>query len=332
MKNKDSTRPMRHLITGVLFLVMSLLLFAPIARIVAVADEGETSSSMQASASGDQALILSKIQSYGIEKEYKAQMNTSQGVTVHVEFESGLGNTSGAYSTKEIEFQATFVKLVEFTDPSGNLRNTSTIVQTTDLTQLTYSPVTVTPVTYNGVQGYQLMTEGTKGNFSFKVVAYAFPNATSINATTLSPSALKVVIYVMNYPYNQTDSLLALQVETQSDRSIDTSQADLQGEVMSSDTNLSEQAFFSWNGPLAVDGASSAVKVSTSSQGDEAKTLDLIYPHGTSIVHDPTVGVFLNGAALVPFYLQPTFMLEAAAAFAIGAALSVTIVNHMIRR
>jgi hypothetical protein len=328
MMNRNSTKLIRRTATGVFFLVVSLLLITPIVRI-AVADQAETSSNFLVSASGNQGQVISKIESPGVEKEYKAQMDTSQGVRIHVEFETGLTNASGDYQTKEIEFQATYIKLIEFTDPSGKFTSGSTVLQTIDLTKVTYSPVTVTQVTYNGVQGYQLSTLGTQGNFTFKVVAYAFPNAMNINATTLSPSALKIVTYITNYPYKQTNSLLSLQVETQSDRSIDTSVVNSQGEVKSSDNNLGEQALFSWNGPLTVDGKSSTVSVSATSQGDEDKVLNLVYPHGTSIVHDPMIGVFLGA---VPFYLQPTFMLGAAAAVAVVAALSVAMLSRKLRR
>jgi hypothetical protein len=324
MMNSKS-RPTRHAILGVLFLILSLLLVAPMVRI-AMADQGESSSNFQVSASGNQGQVISKVESSGIEKEYKAQMDTSQGVTIHVNLNSESQNAE-----TEIEFQANFVKLVEFADPTGVLTSNSTIIQTTDLTQLSYSPITATPVLYNGVQGYELSTQATtnqSNGFTYKVVAYAFPNSTSINATTISPSALKVVIYIMNYPYKQSNSLLALQVQTQSDRSIDTSATNSQHEVDSSDSSSGDQAVFSWNGPLTVNGQSATVKVSTTSQGDELKVLNLVYPHGSSIVHDPVIGVFMG----VPFYVQPTFMLGAAAAIAVVAAMSVAIVARKLRR
>jgi hypothetical protein len=176
--------------------------------------ENETSSNMQLSASGNQAQVVSNIQANGVEKSYKAQLDSSQGVTVHVNFESD-SESQNAGSENEIEFQATFQNLVEFTDLSGVLTNTSTIIQTTDLTQLSYSPIQETQVIYNGIQGYELSTEATQGNFTFKVVAYAFPNSTAINATSLSPSALKIVIYILNYPYKESNSLLTLQIRTQ---------------------------------------------------------------------------------------------------------------------
>jgi hypothetical protein len=322
--NNGSTRIKK---VALLSLVLSLLLLTPIFRIAAADNgQGEQSSNFEVSASGNQAQISSQVEANGMQKQYSAQVDSSQGVTIHVHFSSETQTAEN-----EIEFQVSFQKLVEFTDPSGTLTNTSTIVQTTDLTQLSYSPITESQVTYNGVQGYELSTQGTQGNFTFGVVAYAFPNSTSVNATSLSPSALKIVISILNYPYQQSNSLLALQLSTQSDRTVDTSMADSQQEIESSDSGLGEQAVFSWNGPLTVNGQtySSPVKFSVTSQGDEAKTLNIIYPHGSSIVHDPTIGVFLGS---VPFYLQPTFMIGAAAAVAIVAALAVAVGIKRLRR
>ncbi|MDH2901615.1 MAG: hypothetical protein PXY39_11660 [archaeon] len=328
--NKNALKPKT---IGLLCLVLSLLALTPIMRIAA-ADGGqgqsEQSSNMQVSSGGNQAQVVSNIEANGVEKSYKAQLDTSQGVTVHVNFESD-SESQNAESENEIEFQATFQNLVEFTDPSGVLTNTSTIIQSMDLTQLSYSPIQETQVTYNGIQGYELSTQATQGNFTFKVVAYAFPNSTAINATSLSPSSLKIVIYILNYPYKQSNSLLALQIRTQSDASVDTSNANSQEDIQSSASSLGEQAVFSWNGPLTVNGQSysSPIKSSITSQGDEAKTLNLIYPHGQSIVHDPTIGVYLGS---VPLYLQPTFMIGAAAVIAIVAALSIAMVSRRIRK
>jgi hypothetical protein len=325
--NKKS-KPTRWAIIGVLFVVVSLLFIAPMAR-VAVAGQGETSSGFQVSASGNQ--IISKIQSSGTEKEYQATMDTSQGVKVHVEFEAETANME-----TELSFQVTYVKLIEFTDPSGTLTSSSTTLGSIDLTKLTYTPVSFSQGTYNGLQGYRFVTNGTQnsggGNFMFKVVAYAFPNSANINTTTLSPSSLKIVTYIMNYPYIQSNSLLALQVTTQSDRSIDTSSANSQEEVMSSDSSLGEQAVFMWNGPLTVNGSPSStntVKFSVTSQGDESKTLNIVYPHGTTIVQDPMLGLSLSP---VPFYLQTAFLLGAGAAAVVVAVLSVITVAKRTRR
>jgi hypothetical protein len=332
-KNNNNRKPQRLKTIALLCLVVPLLALTPLVR-MAAADggqgENETSSNMQLSASGNQAQVVSNIQANGVEKSYKAQLDSSQGVTVHVNFESD-SESQNAGGGNEIEFQATFQNLVEFTDPSGVLTNTSTIIQTMDLTQLSYSPIQESQVTYNGIQGYQFSTEATQGNFTFKVVAYAFPNSTAVNATSLSPSSLKIVIYILNYPYKQTDSLLALQISTQSDRSVDTSNANSQDDIESSDSGLGEQAVFSWNGPLTVNGQaySSPVKFSITSQGDEAKTLNIVYPHAQSIVHDPTIGVYLGS---VPFYVQPTFMIGAATVIAIAAALSVAMVARRLRK
>jgi len=58
-----------------------------------------------------------------------------------------------------------------------------------------------------------------------------------------------------------------------------------------------------------VDGKSASVKVSTSSQGDEEKMLNIVYPHGKAVVHDLLLGVFLVGAT---FDLQTGFSLAVA--------------------
>jgi len=68
---------------------------------------------------------------------------------------------------------------------------------------------------------------------------------------------------------------------------------------------------------------------SVTSQGDDAKTLNIVYPHGQSIVHDPTIGVYLGS---VPFYVQPSFMIGAAAVIAIASALSIAMVARRLRK
>ncbi len=107
-------------------------------------------------------------------------METSHGVRLEVEFESETANMS-----RELELEATFARLVEFTDSSGMLTSSSTVLQTVDLAQLSYSRVSTNQVTVGGVQGYELATQGVQGNFTFKVVAYAFLTSVNINSTSL---------------------------------------------------------------------------------------------------------------------------------------------------
>lgn len=288
------------------FVALTLLL-APVARTAVAQEQG---SNMQVNVSESGAQISSHIESSGVEKEFAAQMAASNGVRLEVQFESETANRS-----VELELEATFTKVVEFTDPSGVLNAGSKVLQSIDLSQLSYSPVTSNPTTVGGVQGYQLSMIGTQGGFTFKVVVYAFPSSLSINSTSLSPSALKVLLTLNGYPYVQGNSSLALQVRVDSDRSIDVSEADSQHDIKSADTSLGEQAVFSWSGPLTVDGKSASVKVSTTSQGDEEKNVNLVYPHGNSIVHDPVLGVLLVGA---PFYLQAGFLLGVAAVIVVA--------------
>jgi hypothetical protein len=183
----------------------------------------------------------------------------------------------------------------------------------------------MTQGTFNGAQGYKFVTQGTQGNFTFKVAAYAFPNSANINTTALSPSSLKIVTSILNYPYAKPTSLLALQLRTQADRSIEASGANSdQEEISASNSATGTKAVFSWNGPLTVDGASVAtsnVKVAVTSQGDEAKTISLVYPHGKAIIHDPMIGLSIG---TTPFYLQSTFLIAVAAVIVVLAAVLVT--------
>ncbi len=327
MSTEDETlndsKATKRAMLGVLSFVTLSLLLSPLAR-VAIADEGEQGSNMQVNVSENQAQISSHIMSSGVEKEFRAQMETSHGVRLEVEFESATADMS-----RELELETTFARLVEFTDSSGTLTSSSTVLQTMDLAQLSYSRVSTNQVTVGGVQGYQLVTQGVQGNFTFRVVAYAFPTSVNINSTSLSPSALKIVLYINNYPYKQTDSSLALQVNTESDRSIDVSETESQHAVKSLDSNLGEQAVFSWNGPLTVDGKSVSVKVSATSQGEEQKSLNIVYSHGNSIVHDPTLGVFLVG---LPFYTQTNFIIGVAAVVILVVTVSVVIVTRKTRK
>jgi len=310
---------------GFVFVALSLIIFSPVAR-MAMADD-EKSSNFRAGASGGQGQISSAIEASGVEREYSAQIDTSQGVRIHVEFQAETANAS-----IELEFEVAYTKLIEFTDPGGTLTSSSTLLSSIDLTQLSYTPVVMNQGTFNGAQGYQFVAQGTQGNFTFKVTAYAFPNSANINTTSLSPSALKIVTSIMNYPFTQPKSLLALQLRTESDRSIETSGANSdQEELSSSDSGTGERAVFSWNGPLTVDGssvASSSVKVGVTSQGDEAKVLNLVYPHGKIIVHDPVIGLSIGGA---PFYLQPAFIIGAVVVAAVVALATVLVVKRKQR-
>ncbi len=321
MNDKSATKRAK---LGVLCLVVLSLLISPLARVAIAQGEGEQGSNMQVNVSGNGAQISSQITSSGVQKEFQAQMGTSNGVRLEVELDAQTANMS-----RELELEATFAKIVEFTDPSGVLTSGSAVVQTVDLAQLSYSPISSNQVTVGGAQGYQLATQGVQGNFTFKVVVDVFPASVSINSTSLSPSELKIVLYINNFPYKQANSLLALQVNTDSDRSIDVSGTDSQHDVKSSDSSLGEEAVFSWAGPLTVDGKSASVKVSATSQGDEQKSLSIVYPHGKSIVHDPTLGVFLVG---LPFYLQSTFIIGVAAAVILIVIAAVLVRSRRTRK
>ncbi len=118
-------------------------------------------------------------------------------------------------------------------------------------------------------------------------------------------------------------------MNTESDRSIDVSETESQHTVKSLDSSLGEQAVFSWPGPLTVDGKSVSVKASATSQGEEQKSLNIVYPHSSSIIHDPTLGVSL---VVQPFYTQTNFIIGVTAVVILIVTVSVVFISKKTRK
>lgn len=224
--------------------------------------------------------------------EIAYDFSTAEGISLNVQYSSQVNATQF-----ELGLGIRFLNITEFVDKNGDgLLSPGEALQTIDLTKLNYSSPQVTNVSSTGgLTGYKVESHTVGQSYTFQVIAYIFPKLTVINGTTLNPTEMKITIVISNFPYTQSSSALALIISARSQAQVEqamvhneTGSVGNEEEIKIKDTT--NEVYFSWLASASVDGVARPVN-STVSKTAEESLVTLTYPHGTTIVHDPKLGV-----------------------------------------
>jgi len=238
-------------------------------------------------------LVRANLQQGSLNSHFGLWFSTAHGIVLREEFSrnSEIGDNE---SEANFHLMVAYVGLVEFKDVNGNgafNNGTDTVVQLMSLRNLTYTPPLSTPITsQDGKHGIQIVANSTASatNFVFGVKADLFGQYAVVDGKVIAPTESKITTYILNFPFKNTGDKVALQVVAVSAYNIEheTSTSENTIRVRSS----TAQGFYTWTPSATVDGQTVTVKPSYETVRNHA-VINIAYPSGTSIIHDPILGI-----------------------------------------
>ncbi|MFW9854977.1 MAG: hypothetical protein ACFFFG_07940 [Candidatus Thorarchaeota archaeon] len=237
-------------------------------------------------------------------------------IEVHDEPKVKLEYSSEANSAEvELAFKVKFYSIIEYIDQDANgvfNESEDLIVQEYRLDQVAFEPIDY--VTQDGPGNsilHKITINTTDGVFLLRF--YAVSEFTIVNEALVTPTQAKIDVEIHNFPYNDTNSDLALQTKLEATKEYEEDEdtedetegrADEEKEVEVSMGGF--VGFFSWTETALVDGVNQTV-LSSPVEDDDSSTdqkIFLNYPRGNDIIHDPKIGV--AGVILVADNLSPS--------------------------
>ncbi|NWG09144.1 MAG: hypothetical protein HXX80_02330 [Nitrososphaerales archaeon] len=272
-----------------------------------VNDEVEDSSEREINVEvGDNEVIIeSKIETEESENEFEVNFSSNDGISIMLKYGNGTEASSEEVEAG-LDFSVEFLSIVEYidTDGSGTLTEGDIIIQTLNLTELSYSqPVVSTTTSMDGETGYIFETHSL-GDFVFGITAELYSNYALADNTLVSPTETKITISIENFPFQDTngDSLMALQIRASSEMNVEEEFATTETEIkVKSET---AEGFFSWIPTASVDGVNKPVNSSITT--NEETLINLSYPHGKDIIHDPILGIGIL-EPIAPIFAVPIY-------------------------
>ncbi|MFQ6095294.1 MAG: hypothetical protein ACE5NN_04045, partial [Candidatus Bathyarchaeia archaeon] len=248
------------------------------------------------------AKVESKIETEDMENKFEIDFEVERGISMELKYKN---ETEGEEEIEaKLDLRVLFLAIVEYidNDTSGCLTENDTIVQTVDLKELDYTQPEVTTITSaDGEAGYRFESVGNLNGFRFNITAVLFSTYALVDNTLVSPTETKITISITNFPFNDTTgvSALALQVKAASKMKIEKEDETMESEIkVKSDI---AEGYFSWENWAMIDEVNRAVNHSFT-KTDEGTLINLCYPHGSSIVHDPKLGVGIK-VPLIPTHI-----------------------------
>ena len=268
-------------------------------------DEHKLSRKLEVDTEDNKVKIESELK-YGENKdEYKVEIKGEEDLRIKYEYESEAGSEES-----EIELEVRFKEIVEYNDTDGDGFNETDILATHPLEDFSY---TLNPFAESdtGENLYEINATSaiSEDGGVFKVRVLAPENFTIIYGEQNAPTTLKIDIEILNFPYTDPDSLLALKtkVELETSASIGYME-DIDENLEGVSTTIGEYTIeFTWASTATVDQESDlpvGAKIFESefeyeSDDEDAESeielkLYLLYPRGTHIIHDPKIGTPLS--------------------------------------
>jgi hypothetical protein len=222
----------------------------------------------------------------------------TDGLQLRVEYENE--DNSGSI---DLQFEVDMTKIIEFidSDADGIYNPVSDAFVKEILLNSFSAPIYATEILVTGETLHKIDISTTDGVFNTHF--YVVEEFVNVNGSLVTPAEVKFDIEIINFPYSETTSLLALYVklESESEYNLETETeneeeglSDNEESVETSSTSARESGFLAWNQTAIVDGSEMPVRTSaiTTDENDlDEEKMYIIYTHGAIIYHDPTMGV-----------------------------------------
>jgi hypothetical protein len=266
-------------------------------------EEDEEERSVSIDIEDDEVEIESRLKNGAQKDEFDVEFSVDEGVEIELEYEHEIEDDEIEIEN-ESEFEIEFKKLIEFRDLNNDGlfdEDNDETVSTYDLRDQEYSDINYTTTTTpDGETEHIISVYTVDGIFGLKL--YLVENFAIIENGTLTPTEVKIDIFITDYNYLGNDTQLALKIEIETESKIeydDDSHDEDEGYAENEEeleiTNSAFEGFFSWSNVSTVDGKIEPVKSSELNQevddGEVEYDLYFIYARGDTIVHDPKIGV-----------------------------------------
>jgi hypothetical protein len=236
-------------------------------------------------------------------EEIEVEMRYEAAIKVKFEFSKYNNSVE-----PELEITLEFREIIEFKDENDNgaFDSGDEEVSVYNLRETDYDDINYfTRNTLDNETEHVLEAQTSDG--IFKVVLHVVGNFAEIESGILTPSEIKLDLIIQNYPYEEDDTQLALMskleagVEVEDEEEHESEHGEIGEDHLDEEEDEHEEklvistpdalGFFSWADTAEVDGVSTPVKTTKETEGEGGVKLYFAYERGTSINHDPKIGV-----------------------------------------
>lgn len=262
-----------------------------------------------------------------IELESKSEEREDE---VKIEFEAAEGQMTVSFESEqeeseeietEVEMRVEFREVLEFVDENGdgafNVGEEvlqSFLIESLEILSLDQSVI-------EDPEGHQVQVlyafpEPSEGTLELVFSIFGVPS--QLNGLLVVPTEAKIDIVVRDFPFDATDSRLAIDVEFRTEFELETTEEVDLGTIMAQGEEFA--AFFEPLPTATVDGTEETVEVTVieerieaESGGDEGEfekrvRLFMAYSQGSVIIHDPLVGIMTVAALVLPGVPRPSLL------------------------
>lgn len=237
----------------------------------------------------------------------------NDGLDIEISYESDY--TTENSTGFEIEYEASFRKLIEFVDINSNGIYEPLIDTTIQEVSLnSFQPAIYSTSNISGdTVLHHILINSTDGVFAAHL--YLTEEFTIINDTVIRPTALKIDIEINNFNYIDPESQLALYVKlgASSSYQYEDETEDEKDGYSSNESGVKTEindykGVFSWKDNATIDGISRRVlrsEIQIDDEDENEQKFYLNYPRGISIYHDPTMSIYSIKSTIdwLPFVL-----------------------------
>lgn len=279
------------------------LLALPMASVAYAHEEGpehdDTERELRIDASNTAIMIRSEVENGTVENHFGLLVATQRerddhvrdGLVIHVAFshETEVGDVE---NEAFLYMRIAYLALTEFVDTNGNgaldtgVDNADNVIKHVPL-NTTYAPLEYSAiVSEDGKQGWRITARTENG--VFEVTADMFPQYAVVDGTIVPPTATKITTIISNFPFDRTDSRVALRVLAISKTVIEHETPTTEERIRV--RSATAEGFFTWSPTAQVNGQTVDVKSSLTRLERPRWIINLAYDRGSSIVHDPILG------------------------------------------
>ncbi len=269
--------------------------------------------------------IESQLKNGESKDSFQIKVEAGDDLGIKLEYESEMALDAEEFEM-ELEFKVVFKSRIEFVDLDGNgLYNPDNDTEIQEYKLNDFNAIEYTPELQSDGSTLHYLNISTVGNV-FTAHLFITEEFMDLSTTILSPAKVKIDIEILNFPYLDDASQLALYTKFETDYELeeeDETEDEENGYVENEKGIVTSmngfKADFTWAETALVDGTKMSV-LTTPIDTDDIDANDdkiyIIYPRGTHIYHDPKigmVGILLDSSLNIPgFPLWTLFAFSAA--------------------
>ena len=222
----------------------------------------------------------------------------------------GMLNTTKDQGNRTIDWVRGLLRtrgLVEYKDKNNDgvylKKDNDTMLQWVDFAKLDWN-LTTTKEVVNGAKGWIVNMTAYDRGATYIIKTQIFDTRVRLkDGSPVAPTEAKIDFIFENFPWSAPDSRLALETVFGGQSGTETvTHYDDTAEVV---VEKNAYAYFTWASIATIDSNTVPV-ISVKSGNGSIHVIELNYPHGNNITHDPILGVIQGSTQDIPTYQAPT--------------------------